>query len=209
VSDPLRDPGFLTPDQLKVVHAGDDIVLTACPGSGKTRTAGARVVLRSDEGLRVAATSYTNVGVRQIRQVIGASSVGPSGRPISSGRCTSSCSATCSTPSRIWSWAVAQLHTWSTRTIPVMMSSSPGTAGTEQACRVSGSVRTARSASAAHRRGDGRVSGSPQRARCRRCRSRDRPPRRGGRPSTTPCVLVIAGASGVPRGRPGSRCTVR
>jgi superfamily I DNA/RNA helicase len=70
VRERLADPGYLTGAQREVAQAGDNLLLTACPGSGKTRTAGARFAVRSDAGLRVAITSYTNVGVRQIRQVI-------------------------------------------------------------------------------------------------------------------------------------------
>lgn len=70
VIDPLEEPGYLTADQRKVVEAASDIVLTACPGSGKTRTAAARFVLRAATGDRVAATSYTNVGVDELRHVI-------------------------------------------------------------------------------------------------------------------------------------------
>lgn len=47
-----------------------DFFLLACPGSGKTRAAGARVARLADDGMRVAATSYTNIGVDQIRQVV-------------------------------------------------------------------------------------------------------------------------------------------
>jgi superfamily I DNA/RNA helicase len=61
--DPRTEPGYLTADQRKVVEAPGNIVLTACPGSGKTRTAAARFVVQAGAGDRVAATSYTNVGV--------------------------------------------------------------------------------------------------------------------------------------------------
>lgn len=40
------------------------------PGSGKTRSAGIRVARLAEDGLRVAACSYTNVGVEQIRRVL-------------------------------------------------------------------------------------------------------------------------------------------
>ena len=68
--DPLREPGFLTEHQLRAVEADRDIFLTACPGSGKTRAAGVRVARLADDGRRVAACSYTNVGVEQIRHVL-------------------------------------------------------------------------------------------------------------------------------------------
>jgi DNA helicase II / ATP-dependent DNA helicase PcrA len=70
MTDPLRQPGFLTEHQLRAVHPERDIFLTACPGSGKTRAAGVRVARLDDEGRRVAACSYTNVGVEQLRRVI-------------------------------------------------------------------------------------------------------------------------------------------
>ncbi len=70
MTDPLDEPGYLTPSQRLVVEAQPDFLLTACPGSGKTRTAGARFVTRVEAGDRVAATSYTNIGVDQIRGVI-------------------------------------------------------------------------------------------------------------------------------------------
>ncbi len=68
--DPLREPGFLTEHQLRAVHADGDVFLTACPGSGKTRAGGVRVARLADDGLRIAACSYTNVGVEQIRRVL-------------------------------------------------------------------------------------------------------------------------------------------
>lgn len=70
MTDPLREPGFLTEHQLAAVSAERNIFLTACPGSGKTRAAGVRVARLSEDGRRVAACSYTNVGVEQIRHVL-------------------------------------------------------------------------------------------------------------------------------------------
>ncbi len=70
MTDPLREPGFLTAHQLRAVRADRDIFLTACPGSGKTRAAGVRVARLAEDGRRVAACSYTNVGVEQIRHVL-------------------------------------------------------------------------------------------------------------------------------------------
>jgi superfamily I DNA/RNA helicase len=51
-----------------VMHHGD-LLLEACPGSGKTRTIGLRVARISVDGTgrTVAAVSYTNVAVREIR----------------------------------------------------------------------------------------------------------------------------------------------
>lgn len=70
MTDPLRESGFLTAHQLRAVRADRDIFLTACPGSGKTRAAGVRVARVAEDGRRVAACSYTNVGVEQIRRVL-------------------------------------------------------------------------------------------------------------------------------------------
>jgi superfamily I DNA/RNA helicase len=69
----IDDPSNVSPQQrIAVVHPGR-FFLTACPGSGKTRTVGIRLALWSaivDESLgrtrRVAATSYTNTAVRQM-----------------------------------------------------------------------------------------------------------------------------------------------
>ena len=68
--NPPQGPDFLTADQRKVVEAPGDIVLTACPGSGKTRTAAARFVVRAGAGDRIAATSYTNAGVDELRHIV-------------------------------------------------------------------------------------------------------------------------------------------
>lgn len=70
MADLLREPGLLTAHQLRAVHAERDVFLTACPGSGKTRAAGVRLARLADDGFRVAACSYTNVGVEQIRRVL-------------------------------------------------------------------------------------------------------------------------------------------
>src|SRR5664280_334762 len=70
VPDPLCEPGFLTQHQLRAVTAERDVFLTACPGSGKTRAGGVRVARLDSDGRRVAACSYTNVGVEQIRRIV-------------------------------------------------------------------------------------------------------------------------------------------
>src|SRR5919109_1622433 len=80
MADPLREPGFLTEHQLRAVSAEGGIFLVACPGSGKTRAGGVRFARLIDEGRRVAATSYTNIGVEQVRGVVTAQlgmTVGP------------------------------------------------------------------------------------------------------------------------------------
>ncbi|MCW2987912.1 MAG: UvrD/REP helicase, partial [Solirubrobacterales bacterium] len=66
----IRETGYLTEDQLKPALANGSYFLLACPGSGKTRSAGVRFARLSDSGTRVAGTSYTNVGVEQIRRVV-------------------------------------------------------------------------------------------------------------------------------------------
>jgi DNA helicase-2/ATP-dependent DNA helicase PcrA len=70
MSDPLREPGFLTAHQLRAVLPERDVFLTACPGSGKTRAGGARIARVDDDGRRIASCSYTNVGVEALRRVI-------------------------------------------------------------------------------------------------------------------------------------------
>lgn len=67
----LLDEGYLSADQAAAVSADGNFFLLACPGSGKTRSAAARFARLSSEGTRVAATSYTNVGVEQIGSVLG------------------------------------------------------------------------------------------------------------------------------------------
>lgn len=70
MADPLREPGYFTEHQLRAVAHPGDMLLVACPGSGKTRTGGGRIARLAEEGQRVAACSYTNVGVEQIRSVL-------------------------------------------------------------------------------------------------------------------------------------------
>lgn len=60
----------LTPDQQAVVEHAGNILLIACPGSGKTRTAAHRIARLSREGGRVAACSYTNVGANRIQRML-------------------------------------------------------------------------------------------------------------------------------------------
>lgn len=72
----LEDPDFVTEEQRRAVREERDFLLVACPGSGKTRTVGLRTAWwgLSDLPRKVAATSYTNVAVAEIRTV--ASQVG-------------------------------------------------------------------------------------------------------------------------------------
>ena len=68
--DELQDNGYLSAQQFEAASGEGDFFLLACPGSGKTRTAGARFAELCSRGDRVAATSYTNVGVEEVRSVI-------------------------------------------------------------------------------------------------------------------------------------------
>ncbi len=60
----------LTQEQRAVVDTEKDFLLLACPGSGKTRTAAARIARLHGEGLSVAACSYTNVGADRIASML-------------------------------------------------------------------------------------------------------------------------------------------
>lgn len=62
----------LTSEQQQVVEADSDFLLLACPGSGKTRSAAARIAALDAKGLRVAACSYTNVGADRIASMLAA-----------------------------------------------------------------------------------------------------------------------------------------
>ena len=59
----------LTPAQRRVVDHDGDLFLLACPGSGKTRAAAARVARLANER-RLAVCSYTNVGAHRIAKVL-------------------------------------------------------------------------------------------------------------------------------------------
>jgi hypothetical protein len=60
----------LTEHQREIVSADGKFLLLACPGSGKTRTATARIARLDEEGQRVAACSYTNVGADRIATML-------------------------------------------------------------------------------------------------------------------------------------------
>jgi superfamily I DNA/RNA helicase len=61
----------LTDAQRDVVNADGDFLLLACPGSGKTRAAAARVTkIARTRGQKVAACSYTNVGAERIASIL-------------------------------------------------------------------------------------------------------------------------------------------
>lgn len=62
---------ILTEQQRAVVDAEGDVLLLACPGSGKTRSAAERAArLVSEPGKKVAICSYTNVGAERIGHVL-------------------------------------------------------------------------------------------------------------------------------------------
>jgi DNA helicase II / ATP-dependent DNA helicase PcrA len=65
----LDDPEVVSPEQRAAVEKVGDFLLVACPGSGKTRTAGLCAAWWGlDEPPRsIAVTSYTNVAVDEIR----------------------------------------------------------------------------------------------------------------------------------------------
>lgn len=78
----LEDAELVSSEQRNAVKAEGDLLLVACPGSGKTRTVGLRSAWwgLSDPPRKVAATSYTNVAVAEIR--VSASEAGlPLGEP--------------------------------------------------------------------------------------------------------------------------------
>jgi DNA helicase-2/ATP-dependent DNA helicase PcrA len=60
----------LSEQQRQVVATEGNFLLLACPGSGKTRTASARIARLDEEGVRVAACSYTNVGADRIASML-------------------------------------------------------------------------------------------------------------------------------------------
>ncbi len=69
----VADPNNVSTQQRVAVKKDGNFFLTACPGSGKTRTVGVRLAYWSaitdpelDRCRRVAATSYTNTAVREI-----------------------------------------------------------------------------------------------------------------------------------------------
>jgi superfamily I DNA/RNA helicase len=68
----IDESGEVSPQQREAVYADGNFFLLSRPGSGKTRTVGiraARLAMQSP-AVRVAATSYTNVAIRQIEATI-------------------------------------------------------------------------------------------------------------------------------------------
>lgn len=64
----MSEESVVTDEQKAAIEADGNFLLDACPGSGKTRTAGIRAAwLALSKGWKVAATSYTNVAVAEIR----------------------------------------------------------------------------------------------------------------------------------------------
>lgn len=67
----LADREFVSGQQRAVIEHPGNFFLLACPGSGKTRTAGVRVAWKAvtEPEARIAVASYTNVAVEQISGV--------------------------------------------------------------------------------------------------------------------------------------------
>ena len=67
---PFDDPEKISVTQRMAVEHPGNFFLSACPGSGKTRTVGVRAAWAAvdGQGRLVAATSYTNTAVRQIQE---------------------------------------------------------------------------------------------------------------------------------------------
>ena len=71
IESKLQDREFVSEQQLDVIEHPGNFFLLACPGSGKTRTAGLRVAWKAvtEPAARIAVASYTNVAVEQITGV--------------------------------------------------------------------------------------------------------------------------------------------
>lgn len=54
----------------KVAISGSNLLVTACPGSGKTRATAGRAALKIASGSRLALLSYTNVGADELRAAV-------------------------------------------------------------------------------------------------------------------------------------------
>lgn len=65
----IEDQSWISEEQREAILADGNFILLACPGSGKTRTVGLRAARLglANPPLSVAATSYTNVAVDEIR----------------------------------------------------------------------------------------------------------------------------------------------
>lgn len=61
---------MLTDAQFAAMLGPGDRLVTACPGAGKTRAVSARAAVLASQGLRVALTSYTNVGAREMEEAL-------------------------------------------------------------------------------------------------------------------------------------------
>lgn len=66
----LANPVRVSDEQRSIATTDGNFAVLACPGSGKTRTVGLRLAwtIAAREGRRVAATSYTNTAVDEIRR---------------------------------------------------------------------------------------------------------------------------------------------
>jgi DNA helicase-2/ATP-dependent DNA helicase PcrA len=72
VEEWIDDSGLVSEQQRQAVRATGNFFLLSRPGSGKTRTVGIRVARLAAQAspIRVAATSYTNVAIRQIEATV-------------------------------------------------------------------------------------------------------------------------------------------
>src|SRR5688500_7883187 len=80
IEEEISKEGALPPGQLEIVQHTGDLLVIACPGSGKTRTAGyrvARLIAQHGDSYPVAATSYTNVAIAEIRRICSGLGVTP------------------------------------------------------------------------------------------------------------------------------------
>lgn len=70
----VNDPNRVSADQREAVKHPGNFFLSACPGSGKTRTVGVRIALASveDDHRLVAGTSYTNTAVGEMQKAAAA-----------------------------------------------------------------------------------------------------------------------------------------
>jgi superfamily I DNA/RNA helicase len=68
----IDQSGLVSPQQREAIRAVGNFFLLSRPGSGKTRTVGIRVARQAAKqpATRIAATSYTNVAIRQIEATV-------------------------------------------------------------------------------------------------------------------------------------------
>lgn len=68
----LADPERVTDEQRGITIGDGNFIVLACPGSGKTRAVGLRLAwaIADGKGRHIAATSYTNTAVDEIRRAV-------------------------------------------------------------------------------------------------------------------------------------------